>query len=209
MAKTGKLDLYKEHKAEYVASKKTPILVEVSPASYLAITGRGEPGSKTFQAKIQAMYSMAFTIKMTRKFAGLGDYKICHLEGLWFCDKKDADFFNQPRETWRWKLLIRTPDFIKESDLKQAKQTLSDKGKPPDFNEVELETITEGLCVQMLHIGPYSTEPETIQIMRQFAAENGLSFHGLHHEIYLSDPRRVPPERLRTTLRPPVRRRRK
>ena len=206
MAKADKLDLYKEHKADYVASKKAPVLVEVPPASHLAITGQGEPGGEAFTAKVGAMYSMAFTIKMTRKFAGLGDYKVCHLEGLWWWTGK-GDFFDQPREKWCWKLLIRTPDFVKSADLNKAKQALEAKAKPPEFNEVKLESIEEGLCVQMLHVGPYSTEPETIQLMRQFAAENGLSFHGLHHEIYLSDPRRVPPERLRTILRNPVRKR--
>ncbi len=203
MAKTDKLDLYKEHREDYAASKKAPCLVDVSPARYLAITGQGEPGGDEFTAKVGAMYSVAFTIKMTRKFAGLGDYKVCHLEGLWWGPGK-GDFFDQPREKWCWKLLIRIPDFIKPNDLKEAKQALTAKGKPPEFNKVELESIEEGLCVQMLHVGPYSTESETIEAMRQLATENGLSFCGRHHEIYLSDPRRVPPERLRTLLRYPV-----
>ncbi len=206
MAKAEKLDLHKEYKSEYVAPKKAPVLAEIGAAKYLAITGKGQPGGEAFQSKVGAMYSVAFTIKMTRKFAGLGDYKVCHLEGLWWGPGK-GDFFNQPREKWCWKLLIRVPDFIKPSDLKQAKQALTAKGKPPQFNEVTLETIKEGLCVQMLHVGPYSDEPGTIKVMREFAKENGLSFHGLHHEIYLSDPRRVPPERLRTILRNPVRKR--
>ena len=204
MAKTDKLDLYKQHRQDYVASKKAPALVDVSPAVYLAIGGQGAPGGETFTARAGGIYSMAFTIKMTRKFAGLGDYKVCHLEGLWWGSGK-GNFVDQPREKWRWKLLIRTPDFITPADLKQARQALEAKGKPPEFNQVKLESIDEGPCVQMLHVGPYSTEGQTIQIMGQFAKENGLSFHGRHHEIYLSDPRRVPPERLRTILRHPVR----
>lgn len=204
MAKTEKLDLYKEHRADYVASKKAPALVDVSPARYLTVTGQGEPGGEEFDAKVGALYSVAFTIKMTRKFAGLGDYKVCQLEGLWW-GPGEGDFFHQPRDQWCWKLLIRVPDFITSADLNEAKQALEAKGKPPEFNEVKLESIKEGPCVQMLHIGPYSAEGETIGIMQEFAGENAVSFHGRHHEIYLSDPRRVPPERLRTILRHPVR----
>ena len=206
MAKSEKLDLYRKHKADYVASKKAPALVDVSPARYISITGRGEPGCEAFTAKVGALYSMAFTIKMTRKFAGLGDYKVCHLEGLWW-GEGTGEFFNLPREEWQWKLLIRTPDFITSSDVKQAKQALAAKGKPPEFNEVKLEAIKEGLCVQMLHVGPYADEPRTIQVMQAFAEENGMCFQGLHHEIYLSDPRRVAPDRLRTILRNPLRKR--
>jgi len=205
MAKTQKLDLYREHKAEYVAPKK-PVLVEVGPAPYLTIEGRGEPSGEAFQAKVGAMYQMAFTIKMTRKFASKGDYKVCHLEGLWWAERKGVDFMDVPPQEWRWKLLIRTPDFITAEDLGDATEALRKKKKPPVFEEVELGTIEEGLCVQVLHVGPYDTEPETIAAMHDLAEVNGLTFHGLHHEIYLSDPRRVSPERLRTILRHPVRR---
>ena len=205
MAKGQKLDLYKEHKAEYV-TPKTPALVEVAAAKYLTIEGQGEPGSEAFEAKLAGLYSVAFTIKMTRKFAGKGDYKVCSLEGLWWTGRKGTDFAKAPRAKWRWKLMIRVPEFITEGDLEDAKQALLAKKKPPQFTEVELETLEEGLCVQVLHVGPFAEEGKTIRTMHDFAKEQGLSFHGLHHEIYLSDPRRVPPERLRTILRHPVKR---
>lgn len=205
MAKSDKLDLYKEHKAEYAASAKAPALVKVGPAKYLAITGRGEPDGQEFQDRIGAMYAMAFTIKMTRKFAGLGDYKVCHLEGQWWHETAGAEFFRQPRDTWSWRLLIRVPDFIKKKDLVSAQKTLIDKGKSPLAGEVTLETLREGLCVQMLHMGPYAEEPRTLGRMCELAEAEGLAVDGLHHEIYLSDPRRVPPERLKTILRLPLR----
>ena len=205
MAGTQKLDLYKEHKAEYIAPKR-PVLVEVGSVQYLTIEGQGKPGGEVFQAKVGAMYQMAFTIKMTRKFAGKGDYKVCHLEGLWWAEKKGVDFMDVPPQEWRWKLLIRTPDVITNDDLADATEALRKKKKPPAFEEVALETIEEGPCVQVLHVGPYDTEAGTIAAMHDLVEENGLSFHGRHHEIYLSDPRRVPPERLRTILRHPVRR---
>jgi len=200
-----KLDLYKKHKDEYVAGKQ-PVLVKVGPAKYLTIEGTGGPAGEVFQAKLAATYGVAFTIKMTRKFAGKGDYKVCHLEGLWWAGHKGGDFMSIPRERWRWKLMLRVPDVITERDLTAAKQALREKGKPPDFEQVRLERITEGRCVQMLHVGPYSDEPGTLARIAEFAQAEGLKLHGLHHEIYLSDPRRVPPQRLRTILRHPVRR---
>ena len=200
-----KLDLYKEHRAEY-AAKKSPALVEVGPAKYLSIEGQGAPESESFQAKVGAMYAMAFTIKMTRKFAGKGDYKVCHLEGLWWTDREIRSFADlPPRDQWRWKLLIRVPDFISPADLKAAQASAAKKGKAPEAPQVKLETIREGPCVQMLHVGPYGEEPRTIAVMEMFMKAEGLAFKGPHHEIYLSDPRRVPPERLRTVLRHPVR----
>jgi hypothetical protein len=198
-----KLDLYKEHKDEYVTPKR-PVLVDVKPARYLTIVGRGGPGGEIFQAKIGALYAVAFTIKMTRKFAGR-DYKVCAPEALWWGTGGRPEFFREPRERWNWKLMIRTPEFITKDDLTDAVAKLQTKGKGPEAAEVRLDTISEGRCVQMLHVGPYDREPATIARMKAFAAENGLSFHGLHHEIYLSDPRRVAPERLRTILRLPVR----
>jgi len=199
-----KLDLHRKHKAEYVAPK-SPALVEVKPAKYLAIDGKGAPGGEDFQAKIAALYSMAFTIKMARKFAGR-DYKVCGLESLYWAGRKGQDPAATPLDQWRWKLLIRVPGFIDETDLAKAAEALAAKGKPPAFKQVRIETLEEGPCVQVLHVGPYSDEGKTVARMMEFARAEGLTPRGRHHEIYLSDPRRVPPERLRTLLRQPVRR---
>jgi hypothetical protein len=124
------------------------------------------------------------------------------LEGQYWCKK--ADFCRVPKEQWRWNLLIRTPDFVTQNELDQAAETLLKRGKTASVREVKLETITEGRCVQMLHIGPYDREPETIALMKAHAEKEGFTFHGRHHEIYLSDPRRVAPERLKTILRIPI-----
>jgi hypothetical protein len=204
MAGEQKLDLYKLHKAEYAAAK-APKIVMVGPATYLAIEGQGAPEGEQFQSRLPALYGAAFTIKMTRKFAGMGDYKVCALEGLWWCDGYPSGFAQIPREQWRWKLLIRTPEFVAQGDLEQAREALRKKGKGAHVEELRLETIDEGQCVQILHVGPYSDEPASIRAMHELAAANGLSPHGRHHEIYLSDPRRVAPARLRTILRQPVR----
>ena len=198
-----KLDLYQRHKAEYAATRK-PALVNLAKARYLAITGQGAPGGELFQARIGALYGAAFTVKMTRKFAGLQDYAVCKLEAQWWSDAPDENFARSPKEQWRWKLLIRTPDFVSANDVKQAVTVLLKRGKGEDVKHVQLETLAEGRCVQMLHVGPYEREGETVVVMKAFAERQGLRFHGLHHEIYLSDPRRVPPERLKTILRIPV-----
>lgn len=199
-----KLDLYREFKSEY-AAKKTPALVKIGPAQYLTFEGQGEPGGELFQAAFQALYGIAFTIKMTRKFAGLGDYKITAPEGLWWADDMDKTPFNEiPKSLWRWILMIRTPDFIKKKDLKDAKAALKEKGKAPAAARVELVKLNEGQCVQALHVGPYENEPQTIEAMRAFAENNGLAFTGRHHEIYLGDPRRTAPEKIKTILRHPV-----
>ena len=189
-------------KAEYVTPKK-PVLIQIKSAKYLAFTGRRAPDGEAFQKGVGALYNVAFTLKMAKKFAGK-DYKVCNLEGLWWGVNEAENFASQPPDTWNWKLLIRVPEFISAKDLKDTIATLKEKGKPPETAEVKLETLDEGQCVQMLHVGPYGNECQTITQMLTLATAKGLSCHGLHHEIYLSDPRRVPPERLRTILRLPV-----
>jgi hypothetical protein len=198
-----KLDLYRLHANEYV-TPKTPQLVKTKPGRYLAVQGKGAPGGEEFAKLAGALYGVAFTLKFALKGSGK-DYGVSKLEGLWWGTKREENFALEPPEKWNWKIVIRTPDFVTEKDLKDAIATLKKKGKGPEVGRVELQTIDEGLCVQMLHIGPYAEEGKTIGIMEEFAKEEGLRFHGLHHEIYLSDPRRVPAQRLKTILRMPVR----
>jgi hypothetical protein len=205
MADTEKIDLYKKHKDQYVEAKR-PVLVTVGKATYLTIDGLGAPGGETFSSRIGALYGVAYTIKMTRKFAGQQDYTVCKLEALWWLDEEQADWSKVPQDQWNWKLMIRTPEFVAQKDLDQAVKTLLDKGKEPLCREVRLESLTEDQCVQMLHVGPYDQEERTIHQMEAFARSQGLALTGRHHEIYLSDPRRIAPERLKTILRHPVKR---
>jgi hypothetical protein len=204
MTDKNKLDLYKAHQSEYEASSEGPQLVHVGRAQYLAIEGQGEPGGEAFQAAVGGLYGMAFTIKMARKLAGQGDYKVAPLEGLWWAEGHEGDFLNAPRDQWRWKLLVRTPGFVGPQDVQAAQESLRRKGKPPEFEQVRLESLEEGQCVQMLHVGPYATEPATLAKMAEFMREKALAVAGRHHEIYISDPRRTKPERLRTILRWPI-----
>ena len=203
MTSTDKIDLCKLHKDQY-AAPKSPVLLTVSEATYLAICGRGAPGGPEFTEKIGALYGVAFTTKMTHKFAGLQDYAVCKLEAQWWMDDDSDNFADVAPNRWNWRMMIRTPSIVEQAEVERAIDTVMKKGKTPQADQVKLESITEGLCVQMLHVGPYDQEPVTVAVMKAFAEKQGLAFNGRHHEIYLSDPRRIPPERLKTILRLPV-----
>jgi len=187
-----KIDLFLEHKSEYRKSRK-PALVDLSPATYLAVSGEGEPGSEPYQQAIEALFTIAYSLKFSLKNAGEADYKVCTLEGL-YTDKT------------HWTLLIRTPDFLAAAKLRQMAAELIEKGKPDSVRCVTLERHKAARCVQMLQVGPYETICESMKLLEAFAAAEGLTPLGRVHEIYLSDPRRVPPERLQTLVRLPVKR---
>jgi len=198
------IDLFAQHKDEY-AMPKEPVLVTVRAGTYLTATGAGAPGGADFQAKLGALYGHAYTIKFAKKKAGADDFKVGVLEGLWW-GPGGAAALASPKRTWRWKLLIRVPESVRADDVRAARLALRARGRPAAG--VKLETIAEGPSVQMLHVGPYRDEPRTIARMDAYARAERLRFRGRHHEIYLSDPRRVPAARLRTILRHPVTRRR-
>jgi hypothetical protein len=201
----GRLDgpLPLEELAEVAHFSPFHFVVDIQAAKYLTIEGRGEPGGEAFQSAIGALYQAAYTIKMAKKFEGQ-DYKVCALEGQWWGDDPEKCFAALPKAEWRWKLMIRVPDFLTAADLKGAMAKLKEKGKGGLVETVRLEAVKEGRCVQALHVGAYDREGETVERMAAFAEASGLSPRGLHHEIYLSDPRRVPAERLKTILRQPV-----
>lgn len=200
-----KVDLYRQDK-RYYSAKREPEQITVPPMAYLTISGKGAPGGDLFQQMLNALYNAAYTIKFDSKAAGR-DFKVTGLEGLWWVEEKKR-FLDVPPENWRFKLMIRVPDFITARILKDARSKIAAKKEVPYLDDVEFETIDEGLCVQVLHVGPYAEEEATIEKLHLFAREDGLAPRGHHHEIYLSDPRRVAPERLRTILRQPVRRKR-
>ena len=199
MVTSEKVDLYKDNKKEYAATLK-PALVEIGPAVYLSIRGQGAPGGSAFSEAIGALYGVAFTVKMTRKFAGKQDYSVCKLEALW----PNWDEAASDEEQRVWQLMIRTPKFITAQDISQAIGTLMKRGKGSDVQKVELRSLDEGLCIQALHVGSYKDEGKTLSRMWALAEKKGLRTAGIHHEIYLSDPRRVAASKLKTILREPV-----
>lgn len=198
VAAKSKYDIYSAYKHEYVTPKR-PVLIAMSPARYLTIEGRGEPGGEAFLASISALYNMAFTMKMAKKAAG-EDYTVSKLEGFW--PKSNVGL---ARDEWAWTIAIRTPDFVTAADRAAALAQLKKKGRTGLFDRVKLKSVREGSCVQMLHVGPYCDEERTVRQMLEFAEANRKKPLDRHHEIYLNDPRRIPPERLRTILRLPVR----
>lgn len=197
----NKIDVFKQHKDEY-AMPKEPALVNVGAGRYLTVSGKGSPSGKEFREKVGALYGSAYTVKFAAKKERGRDFKVGMLEGLWWAGGNGKNALQMPKKTWRWKLLIRVPDFVTASALAKAAKALREKKKPA--GPVKLETIREGKSVQTLHVGSYASEPKTIAKMDAFAKAKRLRFRGKHHEIYLSDPRRVAASRLRTILRHPV-----
>lgn len=198
-----KVDLYKLHKSEYVTPKK-PVLLDIQPAVYLSINGTGLPGGEEFQRKVGALYSTAYTLKFESKFAGR-DYAVSKLEGIYWTDEGGPGFQTIPMDQWHWDLIIRTPEFVNAQQLKSAREKVIAKGTPAAA-EVKLQTIREGKCVQMLHVGPYAEERVTLKQMCALAKSEGFEFGDRHHEIYLSDPKRCEPAKMKTILRMPVKR---
>ncbi|MCH7592764.1 MAG: GyrI-like domain-containing protein [Planctomycetes bacterium] len=196
------LNLFELHKKDYVAGRE-PALIDIPPAKYLTLVGKGAPGGEAFVTKIGVMYRVAYGAKMRSKFAGR-DFAVGILEALWWGTTDRHNFVDEPRETWNWKILIRVPDFITEANVRQAFEVSAKRSQGSKAPDVKLETLKEGRCIQVLHVGPYSTEPETIAAMKALAKEKGLTLRGEHHEIYLSDPNTTPPDKLKTILRQPV-----
>jgi hypothetical protein len=196
------LDLVRQHRDEY-AARKTPALVHPKPAQYLVIEGVGAGGSDTFQQRLGALYAVAYAVRQSQKKEGRA-YKIAVLEGQWWVEHDHQTLMDVPKSEWHWRLLVRTPDFVTRHSVIVAIDMLRAKGKEADVEDVGLIRLEEGDCVQQLHVGPWDAEGATIEQMLAFAHTHGRRPRGHHHEIYLSDPRRVAPQRLRTILRQPV-----
>lgn len=187
-----------------LSATAVPALVKLRPARYLAISGTGAPEGDAFQSAVGALYAFAYTIKMSRQKAGRPSFPVSKLEGLWWVDDPADGWRTEPRSAWHWQVLIRVPSFVRDADLCAARAALVARKHAAADARVELVSLAEGESVQVMHTGPYATEAESIAKMDAFAREHGRRFAGKHHEIYLGDPRRTAPERLRTILRHPV-----
>ena len=200
-----KLDLRQEHKALYSASTKAPSLVDVPPLQYLAVEGIGDPNSApAYHQAMEALYGMAYTIKFAVKRGPLAvDYPVMPLEGLWWADDMGS-FLTGDRANWRWISMILQPSLVSEAMVDAARVSLATKRDPAALQLVRLEQYREGLCAQIMHLGPYAAEGPTIERLHRYIENEGLRLAGKHHEIYLGDPRRTAPERLRTIIRQQV-----
>jgi hypothetical protein len=204
-----KIDLRKELKHLYAPSAKKVELIEVPEFQFAMIDGSIEAGaspsvSPSFQTALEAMYGISFTLKFMSKLRKEDpiDYSVMALEGLWWVDSGEFDF--QKKEDWRYTLIMMQPAHITQEMFQEALAQLRKKKDSPAAAKLRFGSFCEGLSIQTMHLGPYSEEPATIARMQAFAQENRLKYHGKHHEIYLGDPRRAQPEKLRTILRQPV-----
>ena len=204
-------DFKKEYKEFYLPPAK-PVIVTVPKANYIAVRGKGDPNDESgaYQQAIGVLYAVAYTLKMSYKtdhrIEGFYDYVVPPLEGFWWQEGIDGIEYSD-KSTFCWISVIRLPDFITQADFDWAVETASKK-KKIDCSRTEFLTIDEGLCVQIMHIGPYDNEPASVALMDRFLEENGyendLSVTRLHHEIYLSDARKVAPENWKTVIRHPI-----
>lgn len=204
-----KVDLKKELKHLYAPSARKVTLVDVPRFNFAMIDGRIAAGdtpetSQEFQDALGALYGIAYTLKFMSKQREIDpiDYTVMALEGLWWTESGEFDF--QTDEEWKWKLMIMQPDHITDEMYQEALKQLKEKQDNPAIDRMRFQSFREGLCMQIMHIGPYSEEPHTIDKLKAFAQENGYALRGKHHEIYIGDPRRAKPERLKTVLRHPV-----
>lgn len=204
---------YKKEYKEFYMPKNKPEIIDIPEMKYIAVRGKGDPNVEggEYKAAIGLLYGIAFTIKMSKKgsrqIEGYFDYVVPPLEGFWWQEGIEGVDYGR-KEEFCWISVIRLPDFVSGEDVEWAVEEAGRK-KGQDFSKVEFVVIKEGLCVQCMHIGAYDEEPATVDKMNQYLQENGyeddFSAERLHHEIYLSDARRVAPEKRKTVIRHPVR----
>lgn len=203
---------YKKEYKEFYMPKRKPEIIEVPAMNYIAVRGKGNPNEEdgAYKQAISILYAIAFTIKMSyrgeHKIEGYFEYVVPPLEGFWWQEGiAGVDYSN--KEEFNWISVIRLPDFVTKEDFEWAVREAEQK-KKMDCQKAEFLTVHEGLCVQIMHIGPYDDEPATVAIMDEYLAGQGyvndLTETRLHHEIYLSDARRVEPSRLKTVIRHPI-----
>lgn len=207
-----KIDLRKELKHLYTPSAKRVDLVDVPELQFAVIDGAIETGSEpglspAFTEALQALYGVSYTLKFASKQRADNpiDYTVMGLEALWWVE--DGHFDIEVKDNWCWRAMILQPDFITPAMFDDAiAQVRKKRGDTPSLGKLRLERWTEGLSMQIMHIGPYSAEPATVARMDEFATANGYRKRGRHHEIYIGDPMRAEPEKLKTILRHPVER---
>lgn len=199
-----KLDMKKAHKEFYAPGDKEPVYVSVPSLKFLMVDGQGDPGtSQMYTEAIQALYGLAYKMKFAEKKQTGRDYVVMPLEGLWWADNMDA-FMEARRDEWKWTAMIAQPDFITEDMMSTGKEAAAKNKDQPILGAVHLEVFTEGPAAQIMHIGPYAGEAPTIEKLHTWIDDNGWLKSGKHHEIYISDPNRTAPEKMKTVIRQPV-----
>lgn len=201
------LDFKKEYKSLFSPSAKEPEMVNVPAFKYIMVDGEGYPGTQeSFGEKIAVLYGLAYTIRFALKKA-VDDpliFKVPPFSGLYCADDPEAFLDENRKHEWKWTLAMMLPDRVTDEVLEEARAELIKKKNPPYANDVYFKIYEEGLCAQIMHIGPYSEEEPTIKKLHDFFMEKGYTFNGRHNEIYIGDPRKSKPEKLKTIIRQPV-----
>lgn len=200
-----KIDFKKELKHLYRSSAKEVALVDVPEMNFLMIDGRGDPNTaQEYQEALEALYAVSYALKfMVKKSEAAIDYVVMPLEGLWWTEDM-TEFSMDDKDMWKWTAMIMQPEYVTRAFVDEALPEVEEKKNPPALSKTRFESYHEGLAVQIMHIGSYSEEAPTIEKLHAFAREKGHQLRGKHHEIYLSDPRRTAPDRLKTVIRQPV-----
>lgn len=200
-----KLDLKQEAKHLYQPSAKQPQIVDVPPMNFMMIDGVGDPNEvQSFTDAVEALNSAAFTLKFALKKQRGTDFTVMPTEGLWWTERLEDFRIDQPAN-WLWTIMIRQPDFVTAADVEAAVKATKVKKKLPALNLIRFDMYHEGRSAQILHVGPYGlAEVPTVETLSRFIHAQGERMTGKHHEIYLSDPRRTEPEKLKTIIRHPI-----
>ncbi|SIS01040.1 GyrI-like domain-containing protein [Williamsia sterculiae] len=198
-ALTEEIDSYRARRGVFV-------VLTVPPMRYLMVDGHGDPNTaRAYQEAVSTIYPVAYTLKFASRRELGHDYVVPPLEGLWWSDDMDTFTDSRDKSRWTWTLLSLVPQWLTDADVERARATVAGKGGAPALDRLRVQSLDEGLCVQTLHVGPYDDEGPVLRAMHdEFIPGEGLALTGTHHEIYLGDPRRARPDRLRTILRQPV-----
>jgi hypothetical protein len=192
-------------KALYNPKPKEFAVTKIPPLNFLMVDGAGDPNSQAFKDAAQTLYAVAFALKFAVKKHHHSDYTVMPLEGLWWTSDNHFDHAAKNRDNWRWTLMVMQPEVVTADLVQQTIGEVRRKKNPPALDCLRFERYDEGLAVHTLYFGPYSDEHPTIEAMYRFMESCGYAHNGKHHEIYLNDPSRVAPEKMRTILRQPIR----
>ncbi|MCA9980025.1 MAG: GyrI-like domain-containing protein [Anaerolineales bacterium] len=207
MATKTKVDFKKTWKHLYAPSAKAFAVVEVPPLAYLMVDGHGDPNTAVaYTEAVETLYAVAYKAKFLSKKELGRDYVVPPLEGLWWAEDMDHYTVKRDKSQWYWTMMIMQPDWLTAEHIATAKEVAAQKKELPALSKLRFACYEEGLAAQIMHIGSYDDETPTLaRLHREWLPQNGYVENGKHHEIYLSDPRRVTPEKLKTILRQPIR----
>lgn len=200
----AKMDFKKTFREEYSASSKRPRLLDVAEHSYIMMDGKGDPNtSESFKNGIEALFSVSYDIKFSiKKEDPINDYTVMPLEGLWWSDNMEN--FIEDKGSWNWTIMIMQPDFVSDNIFLEAINSVMEKKGLASLKELRFAKYHDGLSAQIMHVGPFSEEGPTIKALHEFISDSGHERRGKHREIYLSDMRRIIPEKYKTILRQPI-----